>query len=126
MEIQWKVTYYNDLQLKLKMHALLMCPLLSLFLSLSPIYSIYTDHNEDNTSVILQEWATNALSTYHSIKHEQQTEWTYSSKDLFEWDYDRLQHMCTLRQRAMDDARSLGADYILVSECMCLCVCTIC
>ena len=91
--------------------------IVSLFLSLShsPTYSIYTDHNEDNTSVILQEWATNALSTYRSIEYEQQTEWTYSSKEPFEWHHDRLQHICTLRQRAMDDARSLGADYVFVS-----------
>ena len=82
-----------------------------------PSHSIYTDHNEDNTSVILQEWVTNTQHSniYHSIQYNHQTQWTYDNKKPFEWHYERLEHICKLRQRAMEDARALRADYTLVS-----------
>ena len=77
---------------------------------------IYTDHNQDNTAAILQEWATAVQSLYHSVNIDEDTEWLYSSRHPFEWHEERFLRVCKLRQRALTDARTSGSDYILVTH----------
>ena len=81
----------------------------------SPTCSIYTDHNSDNTSLILNEWASNARSFYMSVEIDQEVQWFYNNREPFEWHDERITHMCELRQKALVDARLMEADYILVS-----------
>ena len=77
---------------------------------------IYTDHNEDNTSAILLEWATAVQSLYHNVSIDEDTEWLYSNRHPFEWHEERFIRICNLRQHALTDARTSGADYILVTH----------
>lgn len=75
---------------------------------------IYTDHNQDNTSAMLREWSEAVQTVYYSVTLHEETEWLYSSDHPFEWHNERFFRVCKLRQRALAEARSGGADYILV------------
>ena len=78
---------------------------------------IATDNNIDNTSAILNEWASNARSLYSAVNVTAETlDPSYSPQGgLFEWTDERYVHMTVLRQEALDYARGMWADYIFVS-----------
>ena len=64
------------------------------------------------------EWSLRARSVYHSVHYNEETEWLYTSTEPFEWHTERVRRMCELRQKALEDARELKAEYILVSKSM--------
>lgn len=92
---------------------------LSLFRNVCPLvilYRIRSDHNEDNTSKILQEWSKNVKHLYHRVLlNVSDTPGHYNdSSGPGEWSEDRYRNMMYLRQRALDSARKQWADYLFV------------
>lgn len=77
---------------------------------------IRSDHNEDNTSAILQEWSQNVKHLYHRVLiNVSDTPSHYdNAKGPGEWTETRYRQMMYLRQRALDSARKQWADYIFV------------
>ena len=75
---------------------------------------IYSDHNIDQTGRVLQEWALGARLEYHSVKLTVSEQWNITDQsNPWEWSEQRLIHVATLRQSALDHALGMWADYIL-------------
>ena len=79
---------------------------------------VRTDHNEDNTSAILQEWCAGVEPLYSNVDFESSAEWLYPDRDPFQWPDERYDHITKLRQQALDAARAGGHNYLFVS-CLC-------
>lgn len=78
---------------------------------------IQTDHNEDDTAKIINEWVTKTKSFYHkiSVRHEAHPE-SYSDADgPCDWSLSRYSKVLQNRQIALDEARTQWADYLFVS-----------
>lgn len=78
---------------------------------------IRSDHNEDKTSKILQEWSQNVKHLYHRVLvNVSDTPHKYDDAvGPAEWPDSRYQQMMYLRQKALDSARKQWADYLFVS-----------
>ncbi|XP_077575711.1 procollagen galactosyltransferase 1-like [Stigmatopora nigra] len=80
---------------------------------------VATDHNVDNTTAILREWLIKVQNDYHYV------EWRPDNgSSAFEdevgpkhWNTLRYEHVMKLRQGALDLAREIWADYLLVADC---------
>uniref|UniRef100_A0A6I8NV19 Cerebral endothelial cell adhesion molecule n=1 Tax=Ornithorhynchus anatinus TaxID=9258 RepID=A0A6I8NV19_ORNAN len=77
-----------------------------------------TDHNEDNTTQMLQEWLAAVGKDYASVTWRPQGEpRSYPEEEgPKHWTRERYQFLMELRQEALDFARSWGADYILFAD----------
>ena len=78
---------------------------------------IRSDHNEDGTANVLHTWVDKVRFLYHGIDIN-----TTNIKDAYEdagaanhWSPMRFKRLIDLRQKALDEARRLWADYIFVS-----------
>jgi collagen beta-1,O-galactosyltransferase len=58
---------------------------------------IYTDHNVDNSSAMLQEWVANVQHLYHNILLADSDELVYTAQPL-EWTTERYQYIMKLRE----------------------------
>ena len=76
---------------------------------------IRTDHNEDNTSAILQEWSQNVQELYANVDFKNFDEWLYPTFNPFDTPDERFLQITKLRQAGLDAARRAGADYLFVS-----------
>lgn len=78
---------------------------------------IRSDHNEDETSNILQTWVQNVRDLYHGIDIDTTNiEEKYSDAEgANHWSEMRFKRLIELRQAALDEARRVWADYIFVS-----------
>uniref|UniRef100_A0AAR2L8R9 procollagen galactosyltransferase n=1 Tax=Pygocentrus nattereri TaxID=42514 RepID=A0AAR2L8R9_PYGNA len=81
---------------------------------------VATDHNADNTTYLLRDWLINVQKMYHYV------EWRPLEKPRFVKSYDggpknwpnvRYAHVMKLRQAALDSAREMWADYLMVADC---------
>lgn len=81
------------------------------------VFSIQTDHNEDQTYNVLQKWKENMQRYYHRIilKHEAEPILYKDSISPNQWTEERYLKVLQLRQNALQEARNQWADYILVS-----------
>ena len=75
---------------------------------------MHSDHNQDNTSAILSEWAAGARHLYASVDLQISDEWLYPTGDPFAMPDERYEHIARLRQEGLDAARTASADYLLV------------
>ncbi|XP_072285781.1 inactive glycosyltransferase 25 family member 3 [Pyxicephalus adspersus] len=77
-----------------------------------------TDHNEDQTSDVLQSWVEAVQSFYHSVEWTaQETPWWYPQETSPKhWPDERYEHVMKLRQEALKYARDSKADYILFTD----------
>lgn len=78
---------------------------------------VRTDHNEDNTSAILQEWCAGVEPLYSNVDFESSAEWLYPDRDPFQWPDERYDHITKLRQQALDAARAGGHNYLFFVDC---------
>ncbi|XP_064395514.1 procollagen galactosyltransferase 2-like isoform X2 [Halichondria panicea] len=78
---------------------------------------IRTDHNGDNTTAILAEWAENVKLVYKSVDLKSSDEWLYPNIDPFEEHDERFIHVAQLRQEGLEAARRSGADYLFRLDC---------
>ncbi|KAM8878717.1 procollagen galactosyltransferase 1-like isoform 1-T1 [Spinachia spinachia] len=80
---------------------------------------VATDHNIDNTTAILRDWLIKVQNDYHYVEWRPQEE-----PRAFEdepgpkhWSNLRYEHVMKLRQAALETAREMWADYLLVADC---------
>uniref|UniRef100_A0A8C4XHK0 Collagen beta(1-O)galactosyltransferase 2b n=1 Tax=Erpetoichthys calabaricus TaxID=27687 RepID=A0A8C4XHK0_ERPCA len=75
-----------------------------------------SDHNVDNTSVVLQEWLKNVQKLYHHVewKNVQEPRSYPDESGPKHWTSSRFKQVMKLRQEALQSARELWADYVLV------------
>ena len=78
---------------------------------------IRTDHNEDNTGAVLQEWVRNVKPLYHRvlINVTKSPKLYDDSQGPADWSDKRYERLMLLRQKALDVARKQWADYLFVS-----------
>ncbi|XP_029469098.1 inactive glycosyltransferase 25 family member 3 [Rhinatrema bivittatum] len=74
-----------------------------------------TDHNADNTTMVLQQWLLALHRHYHSIEWRPQDEPLSYPGELGpkHWLRERYEHLLKLKQAALNFARRQRADYIL-------------
>ncbi|XP_075903882.1 procollagen galactosyltransferase 1-like [Nelusetta ayraudi] len=80
---------------------------------------VATDHNIDNTTAILREWLIQVQNNYHYVEWRPDDE-TRSFSDEpgpKHWNNLRYEHILKLRQAALNTAREIWADYLLVTDC---------
>lgn len=80
---------------------------------------IRSDHNEDKTSKILQEWSQNVKHLYHRVLvNVSDTPHKYDDAvGPAEWPDSRYRQMMYLRQKALDSARKQWVDYLFFVDC---------
>ncbi|KAM3910974.1 inactive glycosyltransferase 25 family member 3 [Leptodactylus fuscus] len=77
-----------------------------------------TDHNEDTTKDVLQQWLESVHLLYHSVvwRAHEVPRWYPEETGPKEWPKERHEHVMKLRQEALDYAREKKADYILYTD----------
>jgi len=80
---------------------------------------IQTDHNEDKTEQRLKEWTKHAKLMYRNIKMQANSSEKFypDSKGPNDWVVTRYEQVARLRQNALDEARSIGVDYLFFVDC---------
>uniref|UniRef100_A0A8C6T084 procollagen galactosyltransferase n=1 Tax=Neogobius melanostomus TaxID=47308 RepID=A0A8C6T084_9GOBI len=80
---------------------------------------VATDHNIDNTTAILRDWLIKVQTDYHYVEWRPDPERSSFEDELGpkQWNYLRYEHVMKLRQAALDTAREVWADYLLVADC---------
>ncbi|XP_076436373.1 procollagen galactosyltransferase 2-like [Babylonia areolata] len=79
---------------------------------------IRSDHNIDNSTAILKEWAAGVKPLYHHIDlkiDEKQTGYT-DERSPCEWTEKRFANVIGLRQKAVDYARKAWADFLFMLD----------
>lgn len=76
---------------------------------------IRTDHNEDETLSMLSEWTDKVSPLYSSIDLGHEEEWLYASREPLLMTEERYTQISQLRQEGLEEARTSGAHYLLVS-----------
>lgn len=80
---------------------------------------IKTDHNTDSTTEILNIWIDSVKDKYHKIDYDESevVEGKFEDeKGPAHWSPQRFSHVIGLREEALNYARNIWADYILVSK----------
>ncbi|XP_053328841.1 inactive glycosyltransferase 25 family member 3 [Spea bombifrons] len=77
-----------------------------------------TDHNEDATSQVLQEWLEGARPSYRSVEWTAQEvpRWYPEETGPKHWPNERYENVMKLRQEALNFALRNKADYILYTD----------
>ncbi|KAM9819562.1 procollagen galactosyltransferase 1-like isoform 1-T1 [Syngnathus typhle] len=80
---------------------------------------VATDHNIDNTSAILRDWLIKVQNDYHYVEWRPDDESSAFEDEVGpkHWNNLRYEHVMKLRQAALDTAREIWADYLLVADC---------
>lgn len=78
---------------------------------------IRSDHNIDNSVHLIQTWLSEHQDYYHSVdfQYEELPESFSDGLGVFEWSASHFQHVMTLKETALNTARKMWADYILVN-----------
>ncbi|XP_065200930.1 glycosyltransferase 25 family member [Planococcus citri] len=80
---------------------------------------IRSDHNEDNSATIVQEWVKAVISDYHSVDLEVgSASKRFRDEDgIAHWSDLRYKHIIELREKSLNLAREKWADYIWLLDC---------
>ncbi|XP_060882684.1 procollagen galactosyltransferase 1-like [Labrus mixtus] len=80
---------------------------------------VATDHNIDNTTAILREWLIKVQNDYHYVEWRPDEESSAFEDEVGSkhWNNLRYEHVMKLRQAALETAREVWADYLLVADC---------
>uniref|UniRef100_A0A8C2ILD8 procollagen galactosyltransferase n=1 Tax=Cyprinus carpio TaxID=7962 RepID=A0A8C2ILD8_CYPCA len=77
--------------------------------------AVATNHNIDNTTYLLRDWLINVQKLYHYV------EWRPKEEPRFEgpkdWTNERYAYVMKLRQAALESAREMWADYLMMIDC---------
>ncbi|KAG7317313.1 hypothetical protein KOW79_019611 [Hemibagrus wyckioides] len=78
-----------------------------------------TDHNADNTTYMLRDWLISVQKLYHYVEWRPKEEpRAYSDEEgPKHWTNLRYAHVMKLRQAALESAREMWADYLLLVDC---------
>ncbi|XP_067277851.1 procollagen galactosyltransferase 1 [Pseudorasbora parva] len=80
---------------------------------------VATDHNIDNTTYLLRDWLVNVQKLYHYVEwrpKEEPREY-HNEEGPKEWTNERYAYVMKLRQAALESAREMWADYIMMTDC---------
>ncbi|XP_036423358.1 procollagen galactosyltransferase 1 [Colossoma macropomum] len=80
---------------------------------------VATDHNADNTTYLLRDWLINVQKLYHYVEWrplEKPREYPDEGGPK-NWPNVRYAHVMKLRQAALESAREMWADYLLIVDC---------
>lgn len=78
---------------------------------------IVTDHNEDNSQEILEEWLQRARNLYHSVHYfpDDSEKLRKGETNLTHWPEERFLELIRMKEDSLEFARQSWADYIFVS-----------
>ena len=65
---------------------------------------------------MLREWTEGTRPLYSSVDLGHEEEWLYTSTHPLEMTDERYTHMSQLRQEGLEEARKIGAHYLLVNS----------
>ncbi|WAR30593.1 GLT25-like protein [Mya arenaria] len=79
---------------------------------------LYSDHNVDNSTEVIKEWVAAMENQYNSIEfiYDDTKEGYRGEKSPCDWTLGRFQHVLTVREKALEAARLMWADYILMID----------
>lgn len=82
------------------------------------VFRIRSDHNVDNSKIILEKWASSTQFQYHNIdlKIDNTEHHFEDEKTTFSWSESRFKWVIKLKQEAIHTAREVWADYIWVGD----------
>uniref|UniRef100_A0A1A8M979 procollagen galactosyltransferase n=1 Tax=Nothobranchius pienaari TaxID=704102 RepID=A0A1A8M979_9TELE len=80
---------------------------------------VATDHNTDNTTSILRDWLIQVQNYYHYVEWRPDEESRAFAEEVGpkHWNNLRYEYVMKLRQAALDTAREIWADYLLMVDC---------
>ncbi|XP_053707709.1 procollagen galactosyltransferase 1 [Synchiropus splendidus] len=80
---------------------------------------VATDHNMDNTTVMLRDWLVKVRSQYHYVewRPKEHPRHYVDEEGPKHWTDLRYEHVMKLRQAALKSAREMWADYFMVVDC---------
>ncbi|TTL72951.1 Procollagen galactosyltransferase 1 [Bagarius yarrelli] len=80
---------------------------------------VATDHNADNTTYLLRDWLVSVQKLYHNVEWRPKEEpRAYGDEEgPKHWTNHRYAYIMKLRQAALDSAREMWADYLLMVDC---------
>uniref|UniRef100_A0AAQ6AHH3 procollagen galactosyltransferase n=1 Tax=Amphiprion ocellaris TaxID=80972 RepID=A0AAQ6AHH3_AMPOC len=80
---------------------------------------VATDHNTDNTTAILRDWLIKVQNYYHYVEWRPEDEPSAFEDEVGpkHWNNLRYEHVMKLRQAALETAREIWADYLMVADC---------
>ncbi|MEQ2295960.1 Procollagen galactosyltransferase 1 [Ameca splendens] len=80
---------------------------------------VATDHNMDNTTAILRDWLIQVQNYYHYVEWRPEDEPSAFEDEIGpkHWNNLRYEHVMKLRQAALNTAREIWADYLLMADC---------
>ncbi|XP_072531356.1 procollagen galactosyltransferase 1 [Salminus brasiliensis] len=80
---------------------------------------VATDHNADNTTYLLRDWLVNVQKLYHYVEWRPKEEpRAYPDEEgSKQWPNTRYAHLMKLRQAALESAREMWADYLMIVDC---------
>ncbi|KAI4882407.1 hypothetical protein NFI96_025174 [Prochilodus magdalenae] len=80
---------------------------------------VATDHNTDNTTYMLRDWLINVQKLYHYVEWRPKEEpRAYPDEEgPKQWPNSRYAHVMRLRQAALESARDMWADYLMIVDC---------
>ena len=80
-------------------------------------FRIRSDNNVDNSIEILNKWISSRSKIYHSMNVHLNASSTgfEDERSITDWSPRRFAHIIDLREQALDYAKEIWADFILVS-----------
>ncbi|KAI2666028.1 Procollagen galactosyltransferase 1 [Labeo rohita] len=80
---------------------------------------VATDHNIDNTTYLLRDWLINVQKLYHYVEWRPKEEpgKYYDEEGPKDWTNERYAYVMKLRQAALESAREMWADYLMMIDC---------
>uniref|UniRef100_A0A4W4GZG1 procollagen galactosyltransferase n=1 Tax=Electrophorus electricus TaxID=8005 RepID=A0A4W4GZG1_ELEEL len=80
---------------------------------------VATDNNADNTTYLLRDWLINVQKLYHYVEwRPKEKPSAYAGEEgPKHWPNQRYAHLMKLRQAALEGARDMWADYLMIVDC---------
>lgn len=80
-------------------------------------HRIRTDHNEDRTLDVLDQWLRTSANAYHyiNIDYDNATERRESEMSKMHWSDERYMDVIRMKEEALNFGRKIWADYVFVS-----------
>lgn len=86
-----------------------------IYTTVKSFYRLRTDNNIDNTSGVIEEWINNVKQFYHKIDYKNTSQYNITDASTpYEWSNLHYSNVILLRQEALDKAREVWADYLMV------------
>uniref|UniRef100_A0A8C1SCA8 procollagen galactosyltransferase n=1 Tax=Cyprinus carpio TaxID=7962 RepID=A0A8C1SCA8_CYPCA len=80
---------------------------------------VATDHNIDNTTYLLRDWLINVQKLYHYVewRPKEEPRKYHDEEGPKDWTNERYAYVMKLRQAALESAREMWADYLMMIDC---------